>query len=209
MQGPASGWRMRLRPPRLEGWGADGEAAGVGRGVGADRAVDPEGAPAAPVSGRKRLDDRRVLTGILFVLQAGIPWEYLPKEMGCGSGMTCWRRLQEWQQASSPTGQALRRPCLPLARGPSRTPPARHPGEDRPAEERAWLRAWTRASGGRAHDRLATPVPPLTRPLRASRRHPRSLPRDRLQPDLPQAVPRGDLILIGALSRFYTRSAGR
>src|SRR6266540_240969 len=49
--------------------------------------------------GRKRIDDRKVLTGILFVLQTGIPWEYLPKEMGCGSGMTCWRRLKEWQEA--------------------------------------------------------------------------------------------------------------
>jgi transposase len=48
--------------------------------------------------GRKRLDDRKVLTGILFVLQTGIPWEYLPQEMGCGSGMTCWRRLREWQE---------------------------------------------------------------------------------------------------------------
>ena len=48
--------------------------------------------------GRKRIEDRKVLTGILFVLQTGIPWEYLPQEMGCGSGMTCWRRLQEWQQ---------------------------------------------------------------------------------------------------------------
>jgi transposase len=49
--------------------------------------------------GRKRIEDRKVLTGILFVLQTGIPWEYLPQELGCGSGMTCWRRLQEWQQA--------------------------------------------------------------------------------------------------------------
>ena len=48
--------------------------------------------------GRKRIDDRKVLTGILFVLQTGIPWEYLPQEMGCGSGMTCWRRLKEWQE---------------------------------------------------------------------------------------------------------------
>jgi transposase len=48
--------------------------------------------------GRKRIDDRRVLTGILFVLKTGIAWEHLPKEMGCGSGMTCWRRLHEWQQ---------------------------------------------------------------------------------------------------------------
>jgi hypothetical protein len=29
------------------------------------------------------------LTGILFVLKTGIPWEMLPGEMGCGSGMTC------------------------------------------------------------------------------------------------------------------------
>ena len=49
--------------------------------------------------GRKRLDDRKVLSGILFVLRTGIPWEYLPREMGSGSGMTCWRRLREWQEA--------------------------------------------------------------------------------------------------------------
>src|SRR5437588_5729737 len=42
--------------------------------------------------GRKRIDDRKVLTGILFVLRTGIPWEYLQQEMGCGSGVTCWRR---------------------------------------------------------------------------------------------------------------------
>ena len=49
--------------------------------------------------GRKRLSDRAVLTGIVFVLKTGIPWEDLPQEMGCGSGMTCWRRLREWQKA--------------------------------------------------------------------------------------------------------------
>ena len=49
--------------------------------------------------GRPRVPDRAALTGIIFVLRSGIPWEMLPKEMGCGSGMTCWRRLREWQQA--------------------------------------------------------------------------------------------------------------
>ena len=49
--------------------------------------------------GRKRVPDRACLTGILFVLLTGIPWEYLPQEMGCGSGMTCWRRLARWQEA--------------------------------------------------------------------------------------------------------------
>ena len=49
--------------------------------------------------GRKRLDDRKVLSGILFVLCTGIPWEFLPQELGFGSGMTAWRRLRDWQQA--------------------------------------------------------------------------------------------------------------
>jgi len=48
--------------------------------------------------GRPPVDDRRCLTGILFVLRSGIPWEMLPLEMGCGSGVTCWRRLRCWQR---------------------------------------------------------------------------------------------------------------
>lgn len=42
------------------------------------------------------MPDQNALRGILFVLKTGIRWADLPKEMGCGSGMTCWRRLQEW-----------------------------------------------------------------------------------------------------------------
>src|SRR5438876_85793 len=42
--------------------------------------------------GRPPVDDRACLTGIIFVLRSGIPWEMLPLEMGCGSGVTCWRR---------------------------------------------------------------------------------------------------------------------
>jgi len=49
--------------------------------------------------GRKPLPNRVVLTGILFVLKTGIAWEDLPQEMGCGSGMTCWRCLRDWQKA--------------------------------------------------------------------------------------------------------------
>jgi transposase len=43
--------------------------------------------------------DRQALTGIIFVLKTGIPREYLPRELGCGSGMTCWRRLRDWDGA--------------------------------------------------------------------------------------------------------------
>jgi transposase len=49
--------------------------------------------------GRKQPDNREVLSGILFVLYTGIPWEFLPQELGFGSGMTCWRRLRDWQEA--------------------------------------------------------------------------------------------------------------
>ena len=49
--------------------------------------------------GRPPVPDRAALTGILFVLKSGIPWEMLPREMGCGSGMTCWRRLRDWHKA--------------------------------------------------------------------------------------------------------------
>lgn len=48
--------------------------------------------------GRPPLDDRASFTGILFVLKTGIPWEYLPAEMNCGSGMSCWRRLIAWHR---------------------------------------------------------------------------------------------------------------
>lgn len=50
-----------------------------------------------PDGGRPRVPDRDALRGILFVLLTGIRWSDLPKELGCGSGMTCWRRLSEWQ----------------------------------------------------------------------------------------------------------------
>lgn len=49
--------------------------------------------------GRKPLPNRQALTGILFVLKSGIPWEMLAQEMGCGSGMSCCRRLRDWQEA--------------------------------------------------------------------------------------------------------------
>jgi transposase len=48
--------------------------------------------------GRKPKPHRPVLEAILFVLKTGIPWEDLPPQFGM-SGMTCWRRLRDWNEA--------------------------------------------------------------------------------------------------------------
>ena len=59
----------------------------------------PPREPHGEQGGRPPVDDRAALTGIVFVLKTGIPWEDLPQEMNCGCGMTCWRRLRDWQEA--------------------------------------------------------------------------------------------------------------
>jgi transposase len=69
----------------------------------------------SPQGGRPRVDDRRCLTGILFVLKTGISWEDLPQEMNCGCGMTCWRRLAEWHEAG--VWEALHAACLAKLEG--------------------------------------------------------------------------------------------
>jgi transposase len=55
--------------------------------------------PAKPKGGRPRIPDRAALAGIIFVLRTSCPWRLLPRELGCGSGTTCWRRLRDWQEA--------------------------------------------------------------------------------------------------------------
>jgi transposase len=55
--------------------------------------------PAKPKDGRARIPDRAAFVVIDFVLGTGCPWRSLPKELGCGSGVTCWRRLRDWQEA--------------------------------------------------------------------------------------------------------------
>jgi transposase len=54
--------------------------------------------PYVPGIGKPRVSDRICLTGIVFVLKTGLPWEDFPQEMGC-CGMTLWNRLNEWREA--------------------------------------------------------------------------------------------------------------
>src|SRR3954451_17004200 len=42
--------------------------------------------PPRPRGGRPRVPHRQVLTGILFVLRSGIPWELLPRRTGLRLG---------------------------------------------------------------------------------------------------------------------------
>ena len=56
--------------------------------------------PPRRYGGRPRVDDRAVLVGIVYQLRTGVPWRLLPaRELGCGSPVTCWRRLRDWQRA--------------------------------------------------------------------------------------------------------------
>lgn len=57
----------------------------------------PAYAPSAK-GGRPRISTRQALTGILFILKTGMAWEDLPTELNCGSGMSCWRYLRDWQR---------------------------------------------------------------------------------------------------------------
>jgi len=90
-----------LEPPEID----HGQTPRHRRTLEADRALAPPHKPRRRrFPGRKPIDDRKALTGILFVLKTGINWEDLPRKMGCGCGMTCWKeapRLERgrvWQK---------------------------------------------------------------------------------------------------------------
>jgi hypothetical protein len=49
-----------------------------------------------PKGGRPRVPDRDALRGIIFVLRTGLPWSYLPPEMGCGAHAVGSSRASGW-----------------------------------------------------------------------------------------------------------------
>ena|SRR5215207_8846987 len=119
--------------------------------------IPPE--PPKPKGGRPRVPDRACLTGIVFVLKTGLPWEYLPHEMGCGCGMTCWRRLCAWERAGvwhrlrhvllerlegaeqiDRSRASLDSASVPAKRGATRSGPIRPIGASRAPSGTSW---WT------------------------------------------------------------------
>jgi transposase len=130
------------------------------------RAIEPllpRRAPSA-AGGRPRLPDKQALLGVLFVLKTGLPWEDLPAELGCGSGMSCWRRLRDWQ--ADGTWQRIREALLQRLDGAGRL------DWSKAAVDGAGVRA---VSGGR--DR-----PPPDRPRQARVEAPREGGRRRPPP---------------------------
>ncbi|WP_159088661.1 transposase, partial [Xanthomonas fragariae] len=63
------------------------------------RRIEPLISPVkrSPKGGRPRIRDQQALNGVIYVRRTGIPREELPLALGDGSGMTCWRRLRDWQ----------------------------------------------------------------------------------------------------------------
>src|SRR3954471_23184131 len=62
--------------------------------------------------GVPRVDDRRVLNGIFWVLRTGAPWRTLPKEFGPRT--TCYNRFVRWRKAG--LWDRLWAPSQPLTR---------------------------------------------------------------------------------------------
>jgi len=90
-----------------------------------------------PKGGHPRIPDRAALTGIIFVLKSGIPWEMHSLEMGCGSGVTYWRRrgwqkTGGWEQLHWELLDCLGRPTRSTWAGPASTVPRSQPKRGRP-----------------------------------------------------------------------------
>ncbi|MCJ2020814.1 IS5 family transposase [Methylobacterium sp. E-065] len=152
-----------------------------------------------PAGGGSPIANRAALTGILFVLCSGLPWGMLPAEMGCGSDISCWRLLRDWQAAGvwsrlHAAGQIdWRRACLDSASVPANGGGCHRPEPDGlgqggyeapPRHRRARHAARLLPSGANRHESvmMAATLDAIP-PLRSGRRgRPRRRP-DKLHAD--------------------------
>ncbi|WP_247597536.1 IS5 family transposase [Streptomyces sp. RKND-216] len=104
--------------------------------------------------GPRPVDDRLCLQGILYVLFNNISWQHLPLELGFGSGQTCWRRLDRWQEAG--VFEELHRILL---------------SELNAADELDWTRACVDAPHPRQKGGAATGPSPVDRRKTGSKHH--------------------------------------
>lgn len=96
--------------------------------------------------GRPWADDRACFEGILWVLRTGARWRDMPEKYP--SGVTCWRRLQQWEEEGvlediwrTLLGDLDRRGLLQWEE-------TFMDGSFAPAKKGAWL--WEKPSGARA-----------------------------------------------------------
>ena len=186
-----------------------------------------------PTRGRPRVPDRAGLPGIRFVLKTGIQWELRPQAMGCGSGMTCWRRLRDWQAAGvwdalprtlldrlGEAGQidwsraSLDSASIPAQRGGEATGPTPtdrvNPGAKRHLlTERGGVPLAALLTGANRHDSivfadLLEAVPALRQPNRRRRTRP-----EKLHADTAYDIPRCRKALTQRPIRVRTACKGR
>ncbi|WP_443061766.1 transposase [Streptomyces sp. NBC_00425] len=149
--------------------------------------------------GPRPVADRLCLQGILYVLHNGIAWQLLPLELGFGSGQTCWRRLERWQQAGvfdrlhrillaelNAAGE-LDWPSRARQAGPA---PRRSPAPRRPPAPPPWPPHTQRPQSATAGKRRqGRPAPP---PARASGRPRDAQPAGKHRPPAPANRYRAD-----------------
>jgi transposase len=64
--------------------------------------------------GIPRVDDRRILNGIFWILRSGAPWRGLPKRYGPHT--TCYNRFVRWRHLASGIRSWIRLPPIMMRR---------------------------------------------------------------------------------------------
>ena len=106
--------------------------------------------------GRRRVPDRAVLNGILFVFKTGIRWCDLSIKLGFGSGPTCWRACATGKRRACGTGCTSC--CSRSYARPASSISHEQPSIHRRYEPLGWAKNWPEPHGSLA-TRFQTPHP--------------------------------------------------